>query len=121
LKSSPEITRSSWGLIEIDGSQIYKDVMIYPGGCRAWNWKETGTSHETGISWSDVEVILSKGAEAIVLSKGMLNRLRISENLINELKTRGIEVYVRTTTTAIKKYNKLRKEKKVGGLFHSTC
>lgn len=120
-KSSPEITRSSWGLIEIDRSQVYKDVIVYPGGSRSWDWSETGTSHESGIQWSDVEEILSNGAEAIVLSKGMLNRLRISKNLINELKMRGIDVYVHTTTTAINKYNELRTNKKVGGLFHSTC
>lgn len=42
--SSPEIASLSWGQMKVQGStKIYKDCKVWPGGSRAWDWRETGT------------------------------------------------------------------------------
>ena len=80
-KNSPKITKLSWGKIEIDNSQMFKDVKLYPGGCRAWNWTETGTKHSPGIQYSDVQELVENGAEEIVLTRGVLGRLKYNHIL----------------------------------------
>lgn len=42
--SSPEIASLSWGHMKVKGcSSSYKDCKVWPGGSRAWDWRETGT------------------------------------------------------------------------------
>ncbi|XP_009978580.1 PREDICTED: mth938 domain-containing protein, partial [Tauraco erythrolophus] len=43
--SSPEIASLSWGQMKVKGcSTTYKDCKVWPGGSRAWDWRETGTN-----------------------------------------------------------------------------
>ena len=43
--SSPEIASLSWGHMKVKGcSSSYKDRKVWPGGSRAWDWRETGTN-----------------------------------------------------------------------------
>ena len=46
---SPRITDCCWGRVSIDGHGAVKDAKLYPGGARAWDWRETGTRHGPGI------------------------------------------------------------------------
>ena len=39
------IVRISWGRMEIEGLGAGKDFKLYPGGGRAWDWAEAGTTH----------------------------------------------------------------------------
>ena len=119
---SPRITHLAWGCLEIDGRDApFKDAKLYPGGARAWNWKETGTSHRPGIQVADVEELIEHGAEVIVLSKGVNERLHVMPDTLSWLDDRGVEVHVLQTEAAAERYNALREEAAVGGLFHSTC
>merc|ERR1719378_1098206 len=36
----------------------FKDVKVWPGGARGWNWKETGTRHQPGTQVADVDELL---------------------------------------------------------------
>ena len=120
--SSPRITHISWGCLEIEGGEkSFKDAKLYPGGARAWDWNETGTSHSPGIQPADVEELLEQGAEAVVLSRGMNERLKVKPETLQYLKDAGVEVYVVQTEKAVERYNALCDERPVGGLFHSTC
>jgi hypothetical protein len=56
-----------------------------------------------------------------VLSKGVLERLKTSQETLDFLIGRDVAVHVLQTDEAIAKYNELRKDHAVGGLFHSTC
>jgi hypothetical protein len=46
---SPRISRISWAHIEVEDLGAAKDVKLYPGGGREWNWAETGTRHVPGV------------------------------------------------------------------------
>ena len=73
---SPRISRLSWGHIEIDGHPPFKDAKIFPGGAREWDWRETGTRHVPGIQPADVQELIEHGARAVVLSRGIWERLQ---------------------------------------------
>ena len=118
---SPRISHLSWGRLEVEGQGAFKDAKLYPGGARAWDWRETGTRHVPGIQAADVEELLDHGAEVVVLSKGILERLQVCPETLDLLKRKGIPAHVLPTEDAVRLYNELAAEQKVGGLFHSTC
>ena len=121
VSNSPPITKLSWGRIEIGGKQEFKDVKLFPGGCREWNWQETGTNHSPGIQYSDIRELLDNGANVIILSRGILGRLKVQEEVEEQLKLEGITVYILKTKEAVKLYNELSKSEVVGALIHTTC
>jgi hypothetical protein len=118
---SPRISRLSWGNIEVEGQGAFKDAKLYPGGAREWDWRETGTRHSPGIQPADVEELLEHGAEVVVLSNGVLERLQVCPETLDLLRRKGIPAHVLPTKEAARLYNELAAEEKVGGLFHSTC
>lgn len=120
---SPRITHLSWGRLEVEGHEApFKDAKLYPGGARAWDWNETGTRHRPGIQPADVEELLDHGAETVILSRGINERLQVKPETLSMLEERGVSVDVLQTEQAVERYNALQAEgKPVGGLFHSTC
>ncbi len=118
---SPKITKLSWSKIEIDGNKVFKDVKLFPGGCREWNWQETDTQHSPGIQFFDVQELLDNGAEIVVLSRGVLGRLKVQKEIVAKLESESIVVYILKTKEAVKLYNDLSKTEKVGALIHTTC
>ncbi len=121
MKKSPKIVNLSWGKIEVEGFNNFKDVKLFPGGCREWNWQETGTNHSPGIQYSDVQELLDNGANTVILSRGVLGRLKVPKVLIDNLVSDGKLVHVLKTNKAVKLYNKLLRTEKVGALIHTTC
>jgi hypothetical protein len=120
-RKSPRISHLSWGRLEIDAIGTFKDAKLYPGGARKWDWRETGTRHVPGIQPADVAELLEQGAEVVVLSKGVLERLQVCPETLALLKNKGIAAHVLPTEEAVRLYNELAADRKVGGLFHSTC
>ena len=123
VDGSPRITHVSWGTLEVEGrDRPFKDAKLYPGGGRAWDWNETGTSHTPGIQPADVEELLEHGAEVVVLSRGMNERLQVKSDTLQRLDEAGVETHVLQTEAAVDRYNDLQADgRPVGGLFHSTC
>lgn len=119
---SPGVTRVSWGRVEVEGrDRALRDAKLYPGGSREWDWNETGTRHAPGIGPGDVEELLERGAEVVVLSRGFHGRLGVREETLRMLEERGVAVHVLLTEEAVRLYNDLREDEKVGALIHSTC
>ena len=121
MSSSPRITDHGWGRIEVDG-RIFKDVMLWPGGARAWDWNETGTSHGAGIGPADVTALLNRGAEHVVLSLGRERRLGVHPDTVALLVEHGVDHDLLPTDAAIARYALLRDAgTAVGALLHTTC
>ncbi len=118
---SPEIRTVRWGSVVLADGRRYKDVKLFPGGAREWNWNETGTRHSPGVQLADVQELLDRGASVIILSSGQLGRLRIASGTRRALEELGIEYHVLETRKAIDLYQQLRRERGVGALIHSTC
>jgi hypothetical protein len=120
-RRSPRILHLSWGRIEVEGRGAFKDAKLYPGGAREWDWRETGTRHSPGIQPADIAELFDYGAEVVVLSKGMLERLQVCPETLALLERKGVAAHVLPTEDAVRLYNELAAKQKVGGLFHSTC
>ena len=119
--SSPKIKNISWGKMEVEKIGEGKDFKLYPGGGRAWNWKETNTRHVPGIQPSDVVELIERGSEVVILTRGMELVLQTCPETLLLLEEKGIAFYVEETCKAVQLYNILADSKLVGGLFHSTC
>lgn len=119
--SSPHIITDSWGRIDVNG-RTFKDVKLWPGGAREWDWTETGTDHEAGVQPDDVRELLDHGAEHVILSRGREGRLRVHPDTEVLLKERGIPYEILLTDEAITRYKTLRRDATaVGALIHTTC
>ncbi|MGH8192920.1 MAG: Mth938-like domain-containing protein [Woeseiaceae bacterium] len=119
---SPRIVTLSWGHMDVDGLGAGKDFKLWPGGGRAWDWRETNTHHQPGIQPADIEELLEHGSRTVVLSRGMLLMLRTCPETLDLLEQQQIEVRVQETRAAAEIYNDLAaRGAPVGGLFHSTC
>jgi hypothetical protein len=68
-----------------------------------------------------VRELLDHGATSVVLSQGMLKRLRICPETLELLNKQGVSVHMLPTEDAVDLYNQLRKTEQVAGLFHTTC
>ena len=120
-EESPRIADSSWGRIELEDGRTFKDAKLWPGGGREWDWHETGTGPRPGIQPEDVDELLEHGAEVIILSRGRVRALSVPDATVDRVESAGAEALVLPTGRAIEKYNELREDRPVGGLFHSTC
>lgn len=120
-QTSPRILKASWGRIEVEFQGRFKDVKLFPGGAREWDWNETGTRHSPGVQPADVEEILARGSSVVILGTGMLGRLKVMEDTRERLRKAGVELHVLRTEEAVRRYNRLREDVAVGALLHSTC
>ena len=118
---SPRITHLEWGVIEAEGIGRTRDLKLWPGGGRPWDWGETDTHHVPGIQIADVEELLEHRARVVVLTRGMDLVLRTCPETLAHLEARGVRVHVAETREAVRAYNELvAQAEAVGGLFHST-
>ena len=120
-KISPKINSIKWGNVLVEDGNSYKDVKLFPGGSRTWDWNETGTSHSPGIQPADVEELVKHGAEVVILSKGFNERLKTMAKTEQYLTDKKISYYILQTEEAVLKYNELCESKPTGALIHSTC
>ncbi|NQT39206.1 MAG: hypothetical protein HQ581_17035 [Planctomycetes bacterium] len=118
---SPRIAFFRWGHVEVENQGTFSDVKLFPGGARAWDWRETGTRHDPGIQPADVEELLEHGATVVVLSRGVDLRLGVCPETLRALADKDVAVHWLPTEEAVEVYNRLCETEAVGGLFHSTC
>lgn len=118
---APRVARIEWGRIELADGATFKDVKLWPGGAREWDWNETGTRHVPGVQPADVEELLEAGVTTLVVGCGMLGALRVRPETLDLLSQSGVEARIGRTGTAVGLFNELREAGRVGALLHSTC
>jgi len=74
-----------------------------------------------GIQPADIDELIAHGAKAVVLSRGMWERLQVPPETLEVLAKNGIAAEVLQTEQAVTRFNELRETLPVAGLFHSTC
>src|SRR5580698_31075 len=107
LPHSPKIARISWGIMHVEGLGKGRDFKLYPGGGREWDWTETNTHHVPGIQPEDIQELLDKGCEVVILSRGMQLALQTCPETLQILQDKYIQVFVEETKAAVELYNKL--------------
>ena len=120
-RRAPRILECRWGRVSVEGHGTVKDAKLYPGGARAWDWRETGTRHVPGIQPADVAELIDHGATTVVLATGVFRWLQICPATLRLLESRGVAYQVLATPEAVAAYNRLVDSEPVGALIHSTC
>lgn len=120
--ASPKILSMGWGKMEIEDLGKGRDFKLWPGGGRLWDWEEYGTGHSRGIQVDDVKELISHGAKVVILTRGVLSRLKVPHKTKSYIEEHDVEVIVTSTKQGVKIYNDYAsKNVPVAGLFHSTC
>ena len=97
-------------------------MRLWPGGGREWDWRETNTRHVPGIQVTDLAELMDRGANVLILSRGMDLVLQTAPDTLQWLAQNSVQNHILETRAAAMLYNKLANEgAAVGGLFHSTC
>ncbi|XP_077983695.1 mth938 domain-containing protein-like [Glandiceps talaboti] len=122
-QTSAMISSFSWGSTTLGDGSSYKDFKIWPGGSRIWDWGETGTHHSPGVQIEDVQEIIEKDINVLVIGNGIQTRLEVPQETLDYVKRKDVEAIVMQSEKAVEKYNNLVQtaENRVGGIFHSTC
>src|SRR5688572_26113799 len=106
-ESSPRVVDDGWGFVEIEGLGRFRDVKLWPGGARAWDWGEAGTDHQPGIQPADVTELLDHRPDVVILSRGRNGRLGVSPETLALLATEGVEIVREDSGAAIVTYERL--------------
>jgi hypothetical protein len=121
MTRSPAITALTWGRIDT-AVGAFRDVKLWPGGGRGWDWTETDTHHEPGVRSADIAELVDRGAQVVVIGCGQQSRLGVTSGARTEASDRGMRLEVLDSVAAVARYNELAVAgEPVGALIHSTC
>ncbi|MBL8680253.1 MAG: hypothetical protein JNK05_13845 [Myxococcales bacterium] len=126
VDSAPVYVQSiEWGVVRVAGdgkTHVFKDAVLWPGGAREWDWRESGTRHKPGIHPSAVEELLERDCSIVVLSRGMDLVLETMPETFEGLRLAGVRYEWLQSKQAVERYNALfTAGERVGMLLHSTC
>ncbi len=118
----PQIDRTMFGSITIEGEMFEQDVLIRLGGRvkkrkKKLSKAQYGTSHI--ISLAEAEHVYEKGAARLIIGAGQYGLVELSDEAARYFERNGCEVELLPMKQAIQAWNDARGS--VIGLFHVTC
>jgi len=115
---SLKIDSRSFGTLIINGKSYTDDLIIYPDGkiLKPWLRKR---GHQ--LSMNDLRELIDSSPEIIVAGTGVSGGVIPNRNLEKDLLKLAIEFIAAPNEKAIKAFNELVREKRVGADFHLTC
>ncbi len=114
---APKVDSYVFGLIIIDGSTYTRDIIILPDRVIS-DWRRL---HGHTLIPEDIRPIFDASPEILVVGTGSLDRLKISDAIIQETKKSGMQLITLPTEKAWQVYNAKKDEKSVAAAFHLTC
>lgn len=118
---SPRIKGLEWGRVHTAVGK-FRDVKMWPGGARGWDWNETGTHHSPGVQPADLRELVENGATIVIVGRGQNERLEMTDEAREWLESQGIQLEVLESSRAVDRYNTLSADGvAIGALIHSTC
>ncbi len=107
-----------FGRIVIGGKTYTRDVIVGRDWIRPDWWRKEGHA----VHLEDIREILERNPEVVVFGTGAYGVMKVRDEVIEELKRRGIEVVCEPTAKAVEIYNELlKKGKNVVLAAHLTC
>ncbi len=113
-----KIDRCSFGTLVINGMQYTEDLIIHPDGKILMPWRRK-RGHQ--LSMDDLRDLVDSSPEVIVAGTGVSGDVIPDRNLEEDLSKLAIEFIAAPNEKAIKAFNELVPEKRVGAGFHLTC
>ncbi|MEW6067568.1 MAG: MTH938/NDUFAF3 family protein [Nitrospirota bacterium] len=112
-----KVEQYSFGRITIDGKTYISDVIIYPERVDSSWWRKEG--HRLQVI--DLTDVIKAKPEVLIIGTGYSGAMAVPKETISHLESKGIEVRIERTGTAVELFNKLQKNKKVIAALHLTC
>jgi hypothetical protein len=118
----PQIDRTMFGSITVEGEKIEKDILIRLNGKIKKRKKKLskavyGTSHM--VSLDEAKHVYQKGAERLIIGAGQFGLVTLSDEAAGYFAKKGCQVDLLPMKDAIQAWNDT--EGAVIGLFHVTC
>ena len=112
------INGCAFGTLTINGETIRDDLLILPDGriLKPWRRKQ---GHRLGMD--DLRGLIDASPEIIVAGTGMSGGVIPDKDLEKDLAEHYIEFIAAPNEEAIRIFNNLASEKRVGAGFHLTC
>ncbi len=112
-----KIDHYSFGKIIIDGKTYTMDLIIYPDRIDPSWWRKEG--HLLQIE--DLSEVIKEKPDILIIGTGYNGVMRVPEETVVNLRSKGIEVIIKKTTEAVEVFNNMKGDKKVIAAFHLTC
>jgi len=112
-----KIEHYSFGKIIIDGETFTSDVIIYPGRIYAPWWRKEG-HHLQPVDLVD---IVSAGPDMLIVGTGFSGLMRVPEETISFVASKGIEIRIERTGKAVELFNSMEKDGIIIAALHLTC
>lgn len=113
-----EITKYSFGKIEIGGRTYTADVIVTPERVVDGWWREEG--HKLAVG--DLAQIVAAKPEILVVGTGYYGRMAIPEETRRYLRSQRVPLRESRTTEAVAEFNRLQRESaRVVAALHLTC
>jgi len=107
----------SFGRIVISGKTYASDLIIYPDRIDASWWRKTGHT----LSLEDIPGIFQENLEVLIIGTGYFGLMKVDEAVLQQAKSRGLEVFIEKTKNAVDEFNRISERKKTIAAFHLTC
>jgi len=115
---SVRINSCSFGTLIINGKPYTDDLIIHPDGKILKPWRRK-RGHQ--LSMDDLRELIDSSPEVIVAGTGMSGGVIPDRNLEEDLSKLAIKFIAAPNEKAIKVFNELVLDKRVGAGFHLTC
>jgi len=104
----------SMGKLLFKGKVSRSDTIVYPDHMDTKWWIKSRNCIET----CDLEDVLNFEPEVVAIGLGFMMPITVSDDAVETLKSKGIEVFVGKAEEAMEFYNENTAKKKTVGLFH---
>lgn len=112
-----KIEHYSFGRIIINGRTYTSDVIIYNDRVDSSWWRREGHC----LQVADLTDVINAQPGILVIGAGYSGAMAVSEETLEFIQLKGIDIYVEKTEKAVELYNRLQKDKKVIAALHLTC
>ncbi len=106
-----------FGRIIIDGKTYTSDVIIYPDSVDSAWWRKEGHY----LQMDDLAAALAEKPDAIVIGTGFNGVMKVADEVVRKLTSKGIEFHIMKTGEAVPLFNDLSVRKKTIACLHLTC
>jgi hypothetical protein len=106
-----------FGKIIINGQLYKKDLIIFSDRILPNWWRERGHS----LAMPDLNEVVAIKPKVLIIETGMYGRIKVPDNILQNLQSLDIEVIAVKTGKACQIYNQKQTENNVIAALHLTC
>ena len=113
-----KVSSYSFGSVDVDGRTYTGDIIILPDGRIVENWWRR-EGHR--LCLDDIKQVLESNPEVVVVGTGASGMMKVTAEVEEALRKRGIELIVENTARACSTYNTISQVRRTALAIHLTC